>query len=338
MPNETKNQNNDKQTITEDNSIIENNWERFGLALLRFFKANIPLIGLLVLVVVLSFVAPNFFTSNNLLNVLRQAAVNGLLALGVTVVIISGGIDLSLGSVLAFTGMMLALLITWGVPGWIAIGLTLVLGAIIGIINGGLVSIAKLPPFIATLAGMMVYRGLTLLVSGGRPVSRLNNDLLTAIGRERLFGLIPLPAIILIVMAGVFTIILSKTIFGKRVYAIGGNEKGAVLSGINVKRTLLWIYMIAGIMAALAGIVTVGRVNSAVPTAGQMFELRAIAAAVIGGTSLAGGKGRAFGTLIGALILAVILNGLNLMGVSSYLQEIITGLIIIFAVIADRKK
>jgi ribose transport system permease protein len=184
---------------------------------------------------------------------------------------------------------------------------------------------------------MMVFRGVTLYISDGVPASKLGEGLIEFIGRGSFLG-IPTPIYVLLIVFGIFAYFLTHTTFGKRIYAIGGNEKAARLSGVKVENNLVYIYMISGILAALAGVILTSRINSAVPTAGDGYELTAIAAAVIGGTSLAGGKGKATGTLVGILIIAVITNGLNLIGVSSYLQQIITGLIILGAVILDRKK
>ena len=306
-------------------------------AVITFFKKNIPLIGLLIIVVILIILEPRFISTYNIISVLRQGSINGLIAFGVTIVIISGGIDLSVGSTLAFSGMVAAQLISNGVPSPIAFLIALVTGAIIGSINGVLIAKGKLQPFIATLGAMMVFRGLTLYISNGVPVSRLGEGFIGWIGRGYFMG-IPIPAIILILVFIVFAIFLTHTVFGKRIYAIGGNARAAKLSGINVERNIIYIYMISGLLAAFAGVILTSRLDSAVPTAGISYELNAIAAAVIGGTSLTGGRGKASGTLIGVLIIAVLINGLNLLGISAYLQQITTGLIIIFAVIADRKK
>lgn len=305
---------------------------------LEFTKQNIPLIGLIMLIIVMGILSPAFLSSFNILSVMRQASINGLIAFGMTIVIISGGIDLSVGSSLAFSGMIGALLMQSGIPSSIAIAGALASGALVGMVIGLLISKGKLPPFIATLGGMISLRGLTLILSNGVPVSRFGDEGLIAwIGRGYVW-FIPAPVIILFVMFGVFSVILKKTVFGKHVYAIGGNEKGALLSGINVEKNKVFIYMISGFMSALAAVILTSRVNSAVPTAGEMYELYAIAAVVIGGASLSGGKGRASGTIIGAFIIAIINNGLNLLGVSAYVQQLVTGLIIIIAVIADRKK
>ncbi len=300
-------------------------------------KANVPFIGLLIIVVLLAILTPAFLTILNILNVLRQASINGFQAFGLTLVIISGGIDLSVGSVVAFSGMVSALLILAGVAPVLALAAGLLSGTVIGTINGVLIAKGKLQPFIATLGSMMVFRGLTLYISNGVPASKLGEGIVGFIGRGFILG-IPTPVYLLLLVFVVIAFILTKTVFGKRVYAIGGNKRAALLSGIDVDRNIIYIYAISGFLAALAGIVLMSRVDSAVPTAGISFELSAIAAAVIGGVSLAGGKGKASGTLIGILIIAIIINGLNLLGTSAYLQQVITGLIIIAAVIADRKK
>jgi ribose transport system permease protein len=306
-------------------------------SILNFMKANVPLIGLLIIILLLAILSPAFLTLLNILNVLRQASINGFQAFGLTLVIISGGIDLSVGSIVAFSGMVSALLILAGVTPILAVLAGLVSGTAIGVLNGLLISKGKLQPFIATLGSMMVFRGLTLYISNGVPASKLGEGLIGFIGRGFVLG-IPTPVYLLLLIFAVIAFVLRKTVFGKRIYAIGGNKRAAFLSGIDVDKNLVYVYAISGFLAALAGIVLMSRVDSAVPTAGIGFELSAIAAAVIGGVSLAGGKGKASGTLIGILIIAIIINGLNLLGTSSYLQQVITGLIIVAAVIADRKK
>jgi len=211
------------------------------------------------------------------------------------------------------------------------------LGAMVGIINGLLISKGKLQPMIATLSTMMVFRGVTLYVSNGVPESKLGEGLIGWLGRGSVGG-IPVPVFILVIVFAIFFFMLNRTVFGKRVYAIGGNVKAARLSGIHVERNQIYVYMISGILATLAGIILTSRIDSAVPTAGASYEMNAIAACVIGGASLTGGRGKVTGTLIGIMIIAVLMNGLNMMGTSAYLQQIITGLIIIAAVIFDRKK
>jgi len=303
-----------------------------------FAKQNIPLIGLIMLIIVMGILSPAFLSRFNILSVMRQASINGLIAFGMTIVIISGGIDLSVGSSLALSGMVAGLLMQSGLPSSLAILGALASGALVGTLIGVLIAKGKLPPFIATLGGMISLRGLTLILSGGVPVSRFGDTGLIAWMGRGYVWFIPAPVVILFLAFAVFTVILKKTVFGKHVYAIGGNEKGALLSGINVEKNKIFIYMISGLMSALAAVILTSRVNSAVPTAGEMYELYAIAAVVIGGASLSGGRGKASGTIIGAFIIAIINNGLNLLGVSAYIQLFVTGLIIIIAVIADRKK
>ncbi len=300
-------------------------------------KKRISLLALAIIIVVISILSPAFLTEYNILSVLRQASINGLIAFGMTFVILSAGIDLSVGSILAFSSMVMAIAINSGINSPIAILIGLIIGALVGMFNGILIAKGKLQPFIVTLGSMMVFRGLTLYISNGVPVSQLGDGMIGWIGRGYIFG-IPVPVYILLMVFGIFVFVLRKTVFGKRIYAIGGNVKAAHLTGINVKTNLIYIYTISGLLAALAGVILTSRVDSAVPTAGTSYELTAIAATVIGGASLAGGKGKATGTFIGILILAILINSLNLLGTSSYLQQVITGVIIVIAVIADRKK
>jgi ribose transport system permease protein len=326
-----------KKTITKKPSSKKMDINYIWNILYLFFKKNIPLLGLIIISIIVGVTSPSFLTQYNLISVLRQASINGLLAFGLTIVIISGGIDLSVGSTLAVSSMVMALLIKLGLPSELAILAGLSVGAVIGAINGLLISKGKLQPFIATLGTMMVFRGVTLYISDGVPASKLGDGLIEWIGRGYFLG-IPAPVYVLFFVFLIFNYFLKNTTFGKRIYAIGGNAKAARLSGIKVEKNIVYIYMISGILAALAGVILTSRVDSAVPTAGQTYELSAIAAAVIGGVSLVGGKGKATGTIVGVLIIAVIINGLNLLGISAYLQQIITGLVIVLAVIADRKK
>jgi len=304
---------------------------------IKFIQKNIPLMGLFALLIILSFLSGAFFTSYNILSVLRQASINGLIAFGMMFVILSSGIDLSVGSTLAFSSLIMAKMIQMGIASPYAILISLVVGAIVGVINGLLISKGKLQPMIATLSTMMVFRGLTLFISNGVPVSKLGEGLLGWSGRGDFLN-IPVPVYILLLVFFLIYFILNKTVFGKRVYAIGGNAKAALLSGIEVEKYLVYVYIFSGVLAALAGVILTSRIDSAVPTAGTSYEMNAIAAVVIGGASLTGGRGKVTGTLIGILIIAVLINGLNLLGTSAYLQQIITGSIIITAVIFDRKR
>lgn len=266
-------------------------------------------------------------------------SINGLIALGMTFVILTAGIDLSVGAILGFSGIILGTMITNGVPDYIAILAILILGALLGMINGLLISKVNLQAFIVTLATMTMFRGLTLIVSDGIPIMDVtkNAPFLDYLSQGT-FLTLPIPMIILLVSFAILYILLQNTAFGRSVYAIGGNEKVARLSSIPTVRVKTYVYIISGIMSALAGVILTSRLSSAQPTAGMTFELDAIAAVVIGGTSLLGGRGRITGTLIGVLIIGVLNNGLNIIGVSAFYQQFIKGLVIIIAVILDRKK
>jgi len=291
------------------------------------------LAGLLTLCVVLWAATPHFLTVSNLLNVLEQTALNAVVAVGMTFVIISGGIDLSVGSVLALAGICLALALESGVPAPAAIGLALVVGTGCGLINGVLITRGRLPPFIATLGMMSVARGVALMLAEGRPISGFSEGF-RAIATERLLA-IPGPVLITIVIYAVAHFVLTRTVFGRTTYAIGGNEEAARLSGVQVLFHKTAVYGVAGLTSAAAAVVLTARLNSAQPTAGTMYELDAIAATVIGGSSLLGGEGTVTGTLIGALIMGVLRNGLNLLNVSSFLQQVVIGVVIIGAVLVD---
>lgn len=294
-----------------------------------------PLGGLIVLVVVMSFLSPFFLTFNNLFNVATQIAVIAILAFGQTFVIVSGGIDLSVGSVLGLAGIVFGWAsVVAGLPLVVALALGLGAGAAIGLVNGLLITLGKLPPFIATLAMLSAARGLALVISGGQPLNPIPPAVRT-LGGGDLFGVVPLPVILLVIMWVITIIILRSTYPGRCMYAIGGNEEAARLSGINVFRQKLFIYVLSGLFAGVAGILITARLASAQPQAGFTFELDAIAAVVIGGASLAGGVGSASGTLIGALILGVLRNGLNLLNVSAFWQQVVIGVVIALAVMTD---
>jgi len=297
----------------------------------------LPLVGLTLLVIVITVMNQQFLSPDNLLNLLRQVSINGLIAFGMTFVILTGGIDLSVGSILAFSSAMTALIITSGVDPMFAMLLGCLVGLLAGAVNGLLVTAGGMAPFIATLATMTIYRGATLVVTDGNPITGLGDSLMFQLfGKGYFFG-IPVPAVTMAVTFVILYIILNKTVFGRETYAIGGNETAAALSGIKVNRRKIMIYALSGLMSALAGIILASRLDSAQPTAGETYELDAIAAVVLGGTSLMGGKGRIAGTLIGVLIIGVLNNGLNLIGVSSFYQQIIKGLVIVIAVLIDRK-
>lgn len=297
-----------------------------------------PFIGLLLIIIVISIMSPNFLTINNIFNVLRQVSINAFIAFGMTFVILTGGIDLSVGSILALTGAVTAGMLASGMDPILAMGLGLLLGAILGAVNGIIIAKGKVAPFIATLATMTIYRGLTLVYTEGKPISGLGDSLsFQLLGKGYFFG-IPVPIVTMLLAFGVLYFILKKTTFGRRVYAVGGNEEASKLSGIRVDRIKIYVYALTGFLAALASLILTSRLNSAQPTAGNMFELDAIAAVVLGGTSLTGGRGWIVGTVIGALIIGVLNNGLNLIGVSSFFQQVVKGAVILIAVLLDRKK
>jgi inositol transport system permease protein len=302
-----------------------------------------------VMVVAASLLSPAFLSTTNLINVVRQMSVVGLISLGVTGVIVSGGIDLSSGSVVGLTAVVAASLAQdpeyasnpfypgVHVPLIVAVLAACVVGALVGLINGSLVAKTRIPPFIATLGTFTAIRGLALLYTGGRPISDLT-DAYNFIGQGDVLG-VPVPIIILVIMAIVTHVLYAHTKFGKYIYAIGGNEQAARVSGIDASRFKMLIYVYAGFLAGLAGLVVSSRIGSGQPGLGVGYELDAIAAAVIGGTSLsAGGIGTVAGTIVGALIIGVLNNILDLTNVSAYWQQIIKGCIIVGAVILDQLK
>ena len=291
------------------------------------------LVGLFLLGALLSFLSPFFLTASNLMNVMEQTAINAVIAVGMTFVILSAGIDLSVGSIAALSGVVMAnrLQAGWSLP--LAILAGLLTGALCGAFSGLLITRGKLPPFIATLGMMSVARGSALLFTDGRPISGFDESL-RWLSTGRLLG-IPLPVLLTILLYAVAIVLLNRTRFGRYVYAIGGNEEAARLSGVAVGFHKTFVYVLSGISAAMASVLLTARLNSAQPIAGMMYELDAIAAVVIGGTSLTGGLGTLGGTLIGALTMGVLRNGLNLLGISSFLQQIVIGLVIIAAVLMD---
>ena len=299
-----------------------------------------PLIGLLVLVFLVAIINQKFLTMGNILNVLRQTSINAIIATGMTFVILSGGIDLSVGSILAYSGAIVAFLLNSNIPIPIAMVLTLAIGAALGSCTGVIIQKGGVQPFIATFVTMSLLRGATLVFTDGKPISAGKDaaaDAFAEVGQGYLFG-IPLPVFIMAAVVALAYYVLKHTRFGRYVYALGGNEKAAYLSGLRVGAVKVSIYGICGLLAALAGIVLTARLSSAQPTAGSGYELDAIAAVVIGGTSLSGGVGSILGTLIGALIIGVLNNALNLLEVSSYYQMIAKGLVILIAVLMDRRK
>lgn len=295
------------------------------------------LVAFAAICVVLSWRSPAFLTAQNGINVLRQISINAILAIGVTYVILTGGIDLSLGSVLALTGVLAA---TFAHPDTYPLIVPLAIGifggVLIGLLNGLLITRFRVAPFIVTLGMMTIARGGALIVSKGRPVSNLSASF-NFIGSGDILG-IPVPIVILAAVFAISYFILSKTTLGRYIYAVGGNEEAARASGINTHKIKIAAYSICAGLAGLAGIIQASRITTGQPNAGISYELDAIAAVVIGGTSLSGGIGSVTGTLLGALLIGTLNNGLDLLNVSSYYQQVVKGLIIIGAVILDREK
>ncbi|WP_439649461.1 ABC transporter permease subunit [Lentibacillus daqui] len=287
--------------------------------------------------IILSILSDSFLTMNNILNLLRQISINALIAFGMTFVILTAGIDLSVGSLLALGSALTAGMLTSGMDPMLAILIGLLIGLGLGAINGLIITKGKVAPFIATLATMTIFRGATLVFTNGKPVTGLSDSFsFQMIGKGYLLG-IPFPVVIMLIIFLVLFFILRNTVFGRQVYAVGGNEEASTLSGIKADRVKIWVYALTGMLSVLAGIIMMSRLNSAQPTAGTSYELDAIAAVVIGGTSLMGGRGKILGTLIGALIIGVIDNGLNLLNVSSFYQQIVKGAVILLAVLLDRQ-
>lgn len=298
---------------------------------------NKPLIGLILFSAIIAVINPRFLSVANILNVFRQSSINAVIAIGMTFVILTGGIDLSVGSILAFCGAVSAAMLSSGINPVLSLLVALVLGLFFGIVNGFLVSVMKLQAFIVTLVTMTFLRGATLVFTNGKPITVNDGGaLFENIGGGYLFN-IPIPIYITLILFVAGHYILTNTRFGRYTYAIGGNEEATKLSGIKVNNIKIWIYGISGILSALAGIITTSRLFSAQPTAGTGYELDAIAAVVLGGTSLAGGVGKITGTALGAIIIGVLGNALNLLDVSSYYQMMIKAAVILIAVLIDKK-
>ena len=311
----------------------------------KYFIRFQSLIALFILCLVISLLSDKFFTINNGWNVMRQIAVNVCISVGMILVVLTAGIDLSVGSVLALCGAITAGLLKYGIElpsASLFIGFTLLgavlagllTGAMLGLFNGWTITKFKVPPFVATLAMLTIARGLTMLWTKGHPISNLGNDF-SYFGTGWLLG-IPLPVWIAAIVVLLAVFITQKTKLGRYIYAIGGNENAAKLSAINIKRVKITVYAIAGGLAALGGLIITSRLDSAQPNAGTSYELDAIAAVVIGGTSLSGGKGSIWGTVLGAVIIGVLNNGLVLLDVSPFWQQVVKGAVILLAVIIDK--
>jgi len=300
-------------------------WSKYGIY-----------IAFLLLVVVISFLSPAFLKPTNILNILRQTSINGIIAVGMTLVILTGGIDLSVGAILALASVVATSFAQGEDTGlFIPMLVGLLVGFLCGGLNGIIIAKKRIAPFIVTLGMMTVARGAALVYTNGRPVIELNSSF-TKLGSSYFLG-IPIPVIIfvIVVLLGMYLLKLSR--FGRHVYATGGNESSAIISGVRTERVLIWVYSIAGMLAGLSGVVLSSRIMSGSPSIGTAYELDAIAAVVIGGTRLNGGVGTIAGTIIGALIIGVMNNGLDLLNVSSYWQQIVKGVIIVAAVLIEKQ-
>ena len=294
-------------------------------------RAFFAFVGVISLSIILSFVSPYFFTASNILNVFRQVSIIAIVAVGMTCVIISGGIDLSVGSTLALSSVLVAILLKQGISMMVSITAGILLGGLIGLFSSFLItSRIRTPPFIATLATMSIARGLTMVVTGGRPIYGLPLNF-GFIGGGYVFG-IPFPVIIMLIIVLAGHIFITYTVEGTYLFAVGGNPEAARLSGINVSKIKILAYVLSGITAAIAGVILASRLTSVEPLSGIGYELDAIAASVIGGADLSGGEGNLLGTLMGALIMGILRNGLNLLNVSTYWQQVVIGLVIAITV------
>ena len=313
----------------------------------RIEKSKVPhiisdniviMVVLLILCIIVSLATDKFLTSGNIISVLRQISINTYIALGMTLIIILGHIDLTVGAVVAMCGTLtVGFIVNQGLPVELAIIGGVLLGVLFGFINGVIVSTFKVPSFIITMAMMNVANGIAYVYSGGQS-TRITDGFFISIGTGYLFSLIPLPVLYMILLIIVISFLLVKTRFGVYVYAIGGNREAARLSGIPIRKIEIIVFTLSGLLSAFAGLVLASRMYSGQPSVGSGYEMDAIAACVLGGTSMAGGKGSISGTVLGAMVIGIISNGLNLIGVSSYWQLIVKGIIIATAVILDSQK
>jgi ribose/xylose/arabinose/galactoside ABC-type transport system permease subunit len=322
------------------NHIISQSANKSLIKLKKLLSNNIiskygVYIFLFLLIVILSLMTDSFLSTRNIINVLRQISINAVLAFGMTFVIISGGIDLSVASTVALSGVLATSFAHPGdYPLFIPILIALAIGSLVGLVNGGIISRTGIPPFIVTLGLMQVARGFAFIYTKGTSVINLSESY-KFIGQGSLFG-VPFPIFILVIVFIICYFVLHKTKFGRHVYAVGGNSLAAKVSGVSITKIRTLVYMISGLLAGLVGLVLTSRTNSGNPNAAFTYELDAIAAVVIGGTSMTGGKGTMVGTLIGAMLIGIINNGLDLINVSSYTQQVVKGVIIIGALLIDR--
>ena len=283
--------------------------------------------------IVFAVIAPQFFSVPNLVNVALSIAITGILAVGMTAVILTGGIDLSVGSVAALAGVVAAMIAVGGgvfTSGIVALGI----GLAVGLFNGIVIAQFRVPPFVTTLAMLTICRGLAFIVTGGRSIGNLPSSF-GFLGRERLWG-VPVPVLLMLVVFAVGWFVLKRMTFGRYVYAVGGNREAAFLAGVNTKGVIVLVYVLNGLLVGLAGLVLASRLGAGVPNAGLQYELDVIAAVVVGGTSLNGGRGSVIGTFWGAVFIGILNNGLNLAGIDPYMQKIALGLVILLAVLADQ--
>lgn len=288
---------------------------------------------LVIFLIAMAFLSDRFFTFKNLTNVGRQISLNAILALGMTLVIISGGIDLSVGGVCALGCCVCAKILNSTGSSLLAIAVVLLIGLAVGGFNGFVVSKTGIAPFIVTLSTVSIIRGITLVMTNASPMP-ISNAAFKFIGQGTLLG-IPFPIYITLILAIITAFVMNKTVFGRYVYAIGGNERSAVVAGIQVKKVKISVYMVSGFLAAFTAIIYTSRLSSGVPSLGNGFEMDAITAAVIGGASLAGGQGHIWGTMIGAVIIGILNNALNLLNINSYFQDIVKGIVVLLAVLFD---
>ncbi|EOB5442420.1 ABC transporter permease [Yersinia enterocolitica] len=291
------------------------------------------LVGLFALVILFSLINENFFTVNNITNIILQVSIIAITAYGMTYVLLLGDIDLSVGSTIALVGTFSALGLSFGIPFILVFPLSIIAAMVLGVINGGLTALAGIPSFIVTVATMGIFRGIAYIVTDGTPIM-IKDDAFLALGNGE-FLYIPVPIWILLALLVVNHFILSKTTFGRKIYITGGNKEAAIYSGVNVSALKIKVFMITAVMAGISGMILASRLYSGQPNAALSYELDAIAAAVLGGTSLNGGYGTVIGTLIGALIIGVINNGMNLMNVPYFYQMVVKGMVILIAVYVD---
>ena len=312
----------------------ESLWRENGI--IKIVRSNLGiLIGLLIMCIGLTFISDSFATSTNIFNVLRQISVNVFLACGMTMVILIGGIDLSVGSVIAISGCLCAGLITNnGIPSGLAIILAIIIGTLVGAVNGLIIANTKIPPFIVTLAMMNIGRGFARIYTNATTIL-VNDELFIWIGSGKIFGEIPVQLLFMVVVVIITGLILNKTKFGRNIYAVGDNQQAAVYSGINSKKVIFLVFTLSGLLAACAGILSAARTFSGQFNVGDGAEMDAISAVVLGGTSMTGGVGRISGTLIGCLVIGILNNGMNLMGIDSSWQYVVKGIVVLLAVYID---